>query len=240
MLICGGVALREGAVCLAMAAPIFYLVGIFGGVVTEALLRLRRGKAMCVSMLVLPFLGVPAEITQPASPQVHEVVSIRTIAAPPETVWRNLIEVRDIDRRENSWNFSHDVVGVPRPVDARLEGSGVGAARHVEWDRQVHFIERLTEWNPGREMAWTFHISDSASRRILDEHLTVNSDYLRLEEGRYRIEPRADGGTDLILITRYWIRTPMNAYAAWWGSIFLGDFHRNILDVIKTRSEAQA
>ena len=54
------------------------------------------------------------------------------------------------------------------------------------------------------------------------------------------IEATADGGSDLILTTRYWIRTPMNGYAAWWGGVFLGDFHRNVLGVIKNRAEAAA
>ncbi|MET4684539.1 hypothetical protein [Brevundimonas faecalis] len=117
-------------------------------------------------------------------------------------------------------------------------GQGAGAVRSLEWAKGVRFEEHVTTWKPEHELAWTFHIGAQASRLILDEHLTVDSDYLRLEEGRYRIEPTADGGSDLILTTRYWIRTPMNGYAAWWGGVFLGDFHRNVLNIIKTRAEA--
>lgn len=101
----------------------------------------------------------------------------------------------------------------------------------------MRFEEHIIDWRLGRELAWTFDIDATASRRMLDDHLKVNSDYLRLEEDRYRLEPTGDGGTRLVLTTRYWLRTPINGYAGWWGQVFLGDFHRNVLGVIKARAE---
>ena len=240
MLLCAGVVLGEGAVCLLMAAPIFYLTGILAGVISGRLMRRRPGRMLCLSLLVLPLVGLPAELDRPPESQTREVVTRVSIDAAPEIVWRTLAEVRHIRRSENKWNVSHDLIGVPRPIDARLDGRGVGAVRHVAWAKGVRFEERLIRWEPGREMAWSFHISPEASRLILDEHLTINSDYLRLEEGGYRLHPRADGGTDVVLTTRYWIRTPMNGYAAAWGRLFLGDFHANVLGVIRARAEDEA
>lgn len=239
MLVCAGVVLREGAVCLVMAAPIFYLTGIVAGVVAGRLMRRRPGRMLCLSLLALPLVGLPVELDRPPVAQTREVVTRMSIDAPPEVVWRNLAEVRNIRRSENRWNVSHDLIGVPRPIDARLDGQGIGAVRHVAWARGVRFEERLVRWEPGHEMAWSFHISPDASRLILDEHLTIDSDYLRLEEGGYRLSPRADGGTDVTLTTRYWIRTPMNGYAAAWGRLFLGDFHNNVLGVIRARAEEE-
>jgi len=37
-----------------------------------------------------------------------------------------------------------------------------------------------------------------------------------------------------------WLRAPMNEYAAWGGGVFPGDFHNNVLGVIKARAEAAA
>lgn len=237
MLICAGVALREGAVCLVMAAPLFYGGGILAGWVAGVVVRQRRGRMLCLSLLVLPLIGIPAEADRPPEAQTRHVVSRTHIDASPEVVWNSLIDIREISGAEHRWTFSHDVVGIPRPRDARMEGTGVGAVRRLEWADGVRFEEHITRWQPGRELAWTFHIGPDAQGRMLDEHLKVDSAYLRLEEGRYRIEPTADGGSDLVLTTRYWIRTPMNGYAAFWGQVFLGDFHRNVLGVIRDRVE---
>ncbi|WP_420478502.1 hypothetical protein [Brevundimonas sp. FT23028] len=238
MLVCAGVVLREGAVCLVMAGPIFYGVGILGGVVGGAIMRQARGRLLGLSLLVLPLIGVPVEADRPPQPETRQVETRIHIDAAPEVVWARMIDIRQIGADEHRWNFSHDIVGIPRPKDARMEGAGVGAVRRLEWADGVRFEEHITGWAPGRELVWTFHIAPEAQTRMLDEHLRVDSDYLKLEEGRYRIEPTADGGSDLVLTTRYWIRTPINSYAAFWGGIFLGDFHRNVLGVIRDRAEA--
>jgi hypothetical protein len=240
MLICAGVVLREGAVCLVMAAPIFYASGAIAGLVAGAIMKGRHGRMMGLSLLVLPLIGVPVEADRPPEAQTRRVVSRIHIDAAPEVVWSRLTDIRQIADREHRWNFSHDIVGIPRPKDAHMIGPGVGAVRRLEWAHGVRFEEHITAWEPGRELAWTFHIGPEAQSRMLDEHLKVDSAYLRLEEGRYRIEPTADGGSDLVLTTRYWIRTPLNGYAAFWGGVFLGDFHRNVLGVIRDRAEAAA
>lgn len=237
MLAAAGAVLREGAVCLVMAAPIFYGSGLIAGWIAGRSLRRRAGRLMCLSVLILPLLGVPAEVVHPAAPQTRWVRTETHVAAPPSAVWAALTDVRSIDDAEQRWNFSHDLVGIPRPKDARMEGTGVGAVRHLTWAKDVRFEEHITAWRPGETLAWTFEIGPEASNRMLDEHLRVNSPYLRLEEGRYTLSPAADGGTDLVLTTRYWIRTPVNAYAGWWGGVFLGDFHRNVMGVIKARAE---
>lgn len=237
MLIAGGIALREGAVCLIMAAPIFYGAGLLAAWITGAALRRAGGRVLCLAVLALPLVGIPLEDPQVDPAQTRFVVSSIVVDAPAEVVWDGLVNIRAIDAAEQHWNFTHDLVGVPRPVDARLEGAGVGAVRHLTWARGVNFQEHITEWRPGQSLAWTFEVGPEASTRMLDEHLRVNSDYLRLENGRYALRPMADGRTQVTLTTRYWMRTPINGYAGWWGQIFLGDFHRNVLGVIKTRAE---
>lgn len=237
MLISGGIVLREGAVCLIMAAPIFYGVGILTAVITGAASRTAGGRVLCLAVLALPLVGVPLEDPKVDPAETRYVVSTIVVDAPTEVVWDGLINIRAIDVAEQRWNFTHDLVGVPRPVDARMEGAGVGAVRHLTWAKGVRFQEHITEWRPGQSLAWTFEVGPEASTRMLDEHLRVNSDYLRLEQGRYTLRAMADGRTHVTLTTRYWIRTPINSYAGWWGQVFLGDFHRNVLGVIKARAE---
>lgn len=237
MLMAAGVVLREGAVCLVMAGPIFYGAGLLAGWLTGVALRSRSGRLMCAAVLVLPLIGVPLEQPVDDPAQTRYVTSSTVIDAEPAAVWARMAEIKTIDRRENSWNFSHDLIGIPRPYDARMQGTGVGAVRHLTWGKDVHFKEHIIAWDPGQTLAWTFEVGPEASTRMLDRHLKVNSPYLRLEQGRYTLTPVGNGRTRLELTTRYWIKTPINDYAGWWGQIFLGDFHRNVLGVIKARSE---
>ena len=238
MLIAAGVILREGAVCLVMAAPVFYGTGVLAAWLTGKALRRRPGRVLCLAVLALPLVGGVVEQQADDPAETRHVVSSIVIDASPHAVWDRLVDVRIIGAGEHHWNFTHDVVGVPRPLDARMDGEGVGAVRHLTWAKGVKFEEHIIDWRPGQALAWTFEVGPEASTRMLDEHLKVNSAYLRLEEGRYTIEPLADGRTRLVLDTRYWMKTPINGYAGWWGGVFLGDFHRNVLGVIKARAEA--
>lgn len=100
-------------------------------------------------------------------PHDGAVTTIIDIAAPPEVVWQQTAEIRNVRQDELSWTFSHGIVGVPQPVDARLEGTGVGAVRQLEWTRGVKFQEIVTRWEENRLLAWIsgFLRSDPRSGR---------------------------------------------------------------------------
>ena len=52
------------------------------------------------------------------------------------------------------------------------------------------------------------------------------------------LQPLANGRTRVTLHTDYRIRTPLNAYAAVWGELFLGDLEDNLLALIAQRAES--
>ena len=83
MLVCAGAVLREGAVCLVMAVPVFYVAGLVAGAVAGSVMRRRGGRMMCLSLLVLPLIGIPAEADHPPEAQTREVVTRTHIDASP-------------------------------------------------------------------------------------------------------------------------------------------------------------
>ncbi|MDR6289895.1 MULTISPECIES: hypothetical protein [Inquilinus] len=234
------VLLREGGICVIMAAPLFYLASIVGGLITGLLLRRTRGRATALVLVLAPVLGMPLEAGTSYPERTGSVITVVEIAAPPEAVWRNTVAIPDIRPRELSWTFSHAIVGVPRPEDARLEGEGVGAVRYLHWGGGIHFQEWITAWDLNRSLAWTFHFAPDSIPAAVEGHIRVNSPYLKLTGGHYTLDPLPGGRTRLTLQTDYWIATPINAYCAWWGDVFLTDFHRIVLGVIKERSERAA
>lgn len=231
---------REAGICAIMAAPIFYLGSALGSAISGLSLRKWRSRSVSSCLVVLPLLALPAEPFMPAPVLDGQVQSVVVIDAPLETVWKNTVEIPKIAPQELMWTFSHGVVGVPQPIDARLEGAGVGAVRHLRWTHGVTFEEVVTDWQPGRHLAWTFRFGPQSIPDAVEGHIKIDSSYLRIANGDYRLDPLPDGKTRLSLTTHYAIATPINVYCAWWGSIFLRDFHGTVLNVIQKRSEAEA
>lgn len=231
---------REGGICVAMAAPCFAISSAFGSWLTLWLIRRLRAPRSTALVVVLPLIVFPAEHYFTYAPHDGSVMSVIDIAAPPDVVWRQTVEIRNVRRDELSWTFSHGIVGVPQPVDARMEGEGVGAVRELQWTRGVRFQEIVTRWEKDRLLAWDFRFGPHSIPPAIEAHIKVDSSYLKIANGDYRLEPLPGGGTRLTLTTRYRIATPINFYCDLWGRLFLNDFHGVVLKVIRDRSERVA
>lgn len=228
---------QEGAICLVLAAPFFYPSGFIGGLIASFLLDRTRNRTPPAMVVLLPLLLLPLE-RQGAYPATDAaVVSTIEIEAPLETVWRNAVEIRDIAPTEQSWTATHNLFGVPRPLDARLAFHDGVLVREATWASDVRFYEIITGQQPLHAIAWRFDIPEAAADRVLDEHLRLDEGYLRLQAGRYDFEALGPTRTRITLTTRYFVRTPFNAYARLWGEILLGDIHRNVLNIVRQRAE---
>lgn len=240
MLCAGFLMLGEGGVCIVMAAPLFIPLGMLAAMATGAMLRARNNRLHVSALPLIPLLLVQFDLWGAYPVRLETVTSSIEIETTPDQVWRQLTEVRDIRPEELSWTFTQDVAGVPKPVDARLEGSGVGAVRHVRWGDGIHFDEVVTRWEEGRALAWRFRFARDSIPDRVESHIRVDGAYLQVLDGDYRLEPLPGGRTRLHLSTHYRIATPLNVYCAWWGQIMVGDFHHNVLNVIRGRAEGAA
>lgn len=238
LLVGGAVALRETAICLVMAAPLFYGAGLTAGAVMGAILSRPGGGGVACIAILAPLLFLPIEAT--GEPPVHHgaVTTIMEIAAPPEVVWAHTVEIPGIRAEELKPTFSHVVAGVPSPVEAVMSGEGPGAVRKLRWNGGIRFEEHVTAWETNRRLAWKFRFSPTSVPTRVERHIRLDGDYLRLTDGDYRLEPLPGGRTRLTLTTRYWFASPINGYCEWWAQRFFGDFHGAVLGVIKQRAEA--
>ena len=226
--------LKEGVICIVMLAPLWLMSGVAGAAATY---RIRDGRIYCAALLVVPLLALQVEpmIVLPQS----EVAVTRSIIinAAPSRIWPLLRGIPDVRRDEGQWNISQDVVGIPRPLGARLIGDGIGAVRLANWGMDIAFRERITEWRPLERIGWRFSFDELAGWRFTDRHLMPDSAYFRVTTGGYSLEPIDAAHTRVTLDTRYWMATPVNGYAALWGELFLGDLENNLLALIKSRAE---
>lgn len=229
---------QEGGICVLMAAPCFAVGSTVGSLLTHSLLRQYSSRAPTSLVIALPLLALPLEPLIGYAEHHGAVTTVIEIAAPPATVWHHTVEIPDVRRDELPATFSHNLVGVPRPENASLQGSGIGAVRHLQWSQGVRFQEIVTAWEDDRYLAWDFSFGPQSIPAAVEAHIDVDSDYLKIASGDYLLEPLPDGGTRLTLTTRYTIATPINAYCDFWGRIFLNDFHSAVLQVIRNRAEA--
>jgi len=237
LLVLSIVIFREGGICVAMASPFLFASAASGSALTVVMLRRRKMKAGPPLMIALPLMMAPLEPHIVYAPVEEQVVSVVEIDAPVSTVWANTVEIRNIAASELKPTFSHSVVGSPKPVDARMEGQGVGAVRKLEWTHGVQFEEVVTDWQQNRRLAWDFRFTQDSIPDRVEAHIDVDSVYLKIASGDYVLQALPEGRTRLVLTTRYRMATPINAYCKLWGKVFLNDFHTTVLKVVKDRSE---
>ncbi len=237
MLVAGIFLLSEGGICVLMAAPVFYISGMFGPWLAGSMLRHFNSRVLSIGLVLLPPFGLSTEqyVSYPTS--VQTVKTTIDIAASPIVVWRNLTSVRHIVPSELEWTFTHNVVGVPKPVDAYLVGEGPGAIRYASWGSEIHFEEHIIRWRPNQELVWRFQFNDHSIPESLEGNVRINGKSLRVAQGSYTLSSLRKNFTRLTLSTSYIMRTPLNWYCALWGRLFIGDFHHNILRVVRERAE---
>jgi hypothetical protein len=230
----------EGLVCAVVWVPIFFVLAVVGGLIAGVARRMggRTRPLVLASVAVVPFVTAPLEHQLPDPFHVRTVEDRIVIAADPATVWAQIREVPPIAPAELAPSFAHRI-GFPRPIAARLDGEGVGAVRHATFEGGVVFVERVTAWAPGRSLAFTID-AGAVPPTTFDQHVAVGGRYFDVLEGRYRIEPLADGRVALHLASTHRLSTRFNGYTRLWTDLFMRDIQQNILQVIRDRSERAA
>lgn len=233
------ITLLEGLICLVLVAPVFYVAAMVGGLAAGwTHNRLRARTSTLSTFALLPLLMAPVDGLSPPQTHIQSVTNTIHIAATPEQVFARLAEVRDIRPDELGFSFVHSI-GLPRPIQAAMDGSGPGAVRTSRWEKNVWFQEVITQWQAPSVMHWKFVIPRGAiPRDALDRHVEVGGDYFDLIDGGYEVAPNPAGGSTLSLTTRFVNKSRLQLYGNVWGRLVLQDFHRSILGLMKHRAEA--
>jgi len=229
---------REGMVCLLMLSPIWLVAGWIGAFV----LRSQRKRRFDPNVFRSTLLGLPlvlggAESQMHFAPQDITLTRAVIVHASPAEIWPYAVSNAHIDRREGLWTFSQDIVGLPRPRATVMHGSGVGAVRTAYWGDHISFDEIITQWQPGKRLAWCFSFTNDSLQAYSDKHISPDGQFLKIDTGDYSLQPLSSDTTLLTLRTRYIARTHVNAYAALWGEVLLGDIETNVLAIVKHRAE---
>jgi hypothetical protein len=141
--------LGEGYLCILIAAPLFYVVGIVVGLAADWRREKREDTLMCVAVVLLPFCleGVVPELT---FHRTQRVEVRRIVDGSEEEVWRALARSPRVDATLPRFLR----IGFPRPLEARGSGLAPGAARTIhfagaEGDPPGDLVMRVTESRAG-------------------------------------------------------------------------------------------
>lgn len=174
----------EGMICLVLVAPVFMVAAIIGGLIAGWIHnRFRTSKITLSSFALLPLLLGPIEANLPPAQSEQRVSSVIQIQASPEEVFDQLASVQDIKPDELGFSLVH-LIGLPKPLAADMNGSGVGAVRTSRWEKNVSFEEVITTWQKPYAMHYRFHIAPGGiPRDALDRHVEMGGEYFDVLDG---------------------------------------------------------
>jgi hypothetical protein len=229
--------LWEGTICIALMAPIAFLMSVAGGGLGLYFAR-RRGPTTLACAALLPLLVGPTEAWIGPKWETREVYTSVDIEASVDQVWQNIVRVPLIRPEEQTFSWTQ-FVGFPRPLQATVNGEGLGSVRLATFAGGVLFVETVTEWQEKEALAFRIK-ADTASipPGTLDEHVTVGGQYFDTLRGRYWIEQLEGGRVRLHLSSWHRLSTTFNFYAGFWTDAIMRDVQNGILQVIRNRCES--
>ena len=226
----------EGLICAIVWVPISLVCASIGGVIGKTVRSSRSPRGMAFALAALPVVFAPIESQMPTPVASRAVLDSVVIEADVEDVWNEIREVRPIEDHELGNSLAYRV-GFPRPIEARLEGEGVGSVRYATFGGGVTFVEDVTEWVEHESIAFTIDASAVPSTTF-DQHVAVGGRFFDVLSGRYEIEDLGDGRVELHLTSEQRLATRFNPYTQIWTDRFMSDIQSTILEVVKTRAEA--
>lgn len=228
----------EGLICIVLVVPVFFVAASLGGLIMGAVIKYTNTAGPTLKCLVLlPFMVGAFESQLPSSQTTGKVANSILVNAPAEQVFNQIATVKDIQPEELGFSFMH-VLGLPRPLEANMSGTGVGAVRLSKWEQGVSFKERITHWQAPTRMYYAFDIpAGSVPREALDQHVELGGKYFTVTQGGYDIEAISAHQSRLTLHTVYVNKSNLKLYGNTWSTIALADFHHSILQLIKRRAE---
>lgn len=227
----------DGLICLVMALPLAAVLALVGSALGFHLARKLSSKSAGVLPLVLVALFpvlLGFEQASESLPVIHEVTTALAIAAPVEKVWDEVIAFDRITEPP-SGIFR---LGIAYPVQARIEGEGVGAIRHCIFSTGP-FVEPITVWEPPRLLEFDV-VSNPVPMAEFSPYGHIDTPHLHetfvSRHGRFRLTEK-DGLVILEGTTWYFQRIAPDWYWHHFSDRIIHQIHRRVLDQIRRQAE---
>jgi hypothetical protein len=229
----------EGTLYIAVALPWWVAASASGSWLARRTPPRRRVPA-AVALAATPSLVVPLEqrlpLPSPARSSFQTATSVDVVARPND-LWEQVANIDSIGASELRPPV-YVRFGVPTPVAALLERPRRGATRVATFGTHLAIRESITEWMDGERLR--FRIAPNAFGVQPGSHShqdILDGDHFALLGATYDLVPIGDSATRLTVTSRYRVATHFNWYSTRWAEQLARRMQRDILGVIKRRSE---
>ena len=223
----------EGMICIAMAAPIVLLFTFMGAWLGKAILDRMPGQSL-LSIGVLAAAIPSLAVTEGGEQRVAPVVTSIVIDASPEEVWEQVIAFPRLEKPDE-FLFR---AGISYPIEATIDGQGVGAVRHCTFNTGS-FVEPITAWDPPHLLAFDVEEQPAPLRELSfwDIDAPHLHDTFVSKRGQFRLTALPDGRTELEGTTWYYHDIRPDFYWRWWSNYIIHRIHERVLEHIKAEAE---
>jgi len=232
------ITLLEGSICLVIMAPLFLLLASIGGLVMGLTIRFtNRTRSELSSVALLPMLMLMADSNLPVQPRVLELRRSVEVKAPPQVIWKEILEARNIHPEELPLSFPH-LIGVPKPVEGINFQTPEGEVRQSRWEKGVNFVGIVTSRDDNHSIGWRYAFNaHSFPKGSMDDHVAIGGKYYDILDTTFNLTPADGQVTRLEIVAHYKVNSCINFYAIpisrWMGNSFID----SILGLYKSRSE---
>lgn len=227
----------DGLICLLMALPLAIVLALIGAAVGRLVgSSIGAAGGATVAFLVsvtFPFLVGFEHATAP-EPFVREVTTSVLIDAPIEDVWHTVIAFPAITEPPKGI-FR---LGIAYPVEAHIEGKGVGAIRYCTFSTGS-FVEPITEWDAPNLLSFNVTKNPPPMKELSiykDMHAPHLHGHMVSKKGQFRLS--AQGNQVLLEGTTWYTHSISPEF--YWGMVsdeIIHRIHLRVLNHIKGQTE---
>jgi len=224
----------EGVICIMMAAPFVVLLTWAGTLIGYAIISKMPGNAPTTLLLLIVSIPAMSFTEKDNKPALTSVVTAIEINADPQTVWKNVIEFPELEK-PSEFIFR---TGIAYPVNAKIEGAGVGAVRHCNFTTGS-FVEPITVWDQPRLLRFDVVEQPAPMKELSfwDIDTPHLHDYFVSKQGQFKLTRLANGNTLLEGTTWYYHNIRPAFYWRLWSNYIVHKIHERVLVHIKKKSE---
>jgi hypothetical protein len=225
----------EGLICIVMAAPLGLLLTWIGSLIGYSISHTRPNNSTTALLILIAAIPSIAFIEEKKNqPELIAVTTSIIINATPEAVWRNVVEFPQL-KEPTELIFK---TGIAYPINARIEGQGVGAIRYCNFSTGS-FIEPISTWDEPRLLKFNVVDYPSPMKEISfwDIDAPHLHDYFVSKRGQFKLSQIGKNKTLLEGTTWYYHRISPNLYWRIWSNYIIHSIHERVLGHIKRTTE---
>ena len=224
----------EGLICIAMAAPFGLLLTWVGSLIGYAIINKTPNNAPSAMLILIGIIPTMAFIEKDSEPTLTSVVTSIEINSDPQTVWKNVVEFPQL-YEPTEFIFK---TGIAYPINAKIEGTGVGAVRHCNFTTGS-FVEPITVWDEPRLLKFDVVEQPAPMKELSFWEIDAPHlhDYFVSKQGQFKLTLLPNGNTLLEGTTWYYHNIKPTFYWQLWSDYIIHKIHDRVLTHIRKNAE---